>query len=85
MYRVSYKRQATRLPARMSAVDRKRILTALEQLARSPRSIDLDTKRLEGRNGFRLRVGGWRVLYDLDDDRLIVLVLQIGSRGDAYR
>jgi mRNA interferase RelE/StbE len=69
----------------MSSVDRKRVLAALEQLARSPRYANLDTKRLEGRPGFRLRVGDRRVLYDLEDDRLIILVLQIGPRGDVYK
>lgn len=85
MYEVVYKRQATRILARMSTADRKRVLAAVEQLARSPRDANLDTKRLEGRRGFRLRVGGWRVLYDVEDDRLIILILQIGSRGDVYK
>jgi mRNA interferase RelE/StbE len=40
---------------------------------------------LRGRPGFRLRMGGWRAIYRVDDDRLIVLVLDIGARGDVYK
>lgn len=41
-------------------------------------------KALHG-GGYRLRVGDWRVIYDLQDDVLVVLVLWVASRGKAYR
>lgn len=85
MYQLVYKRRATKALARMSSADRRRLLGALDVLAQSPYANHLDTKRLQGRDGFRLRIGDWRVLYDVEDDRLIVLVLQIGSRGDIYK
>jgi len=44
-----------------------------------------NVKSLVGRPGFRLRVGDWRVILDIDEGRLVVLVLQIGSRGGIYR
>ncbi len=40
--------------------------------------------KLQGRDGYRLRIGNWRVIYELQDDRLIMLVLDVGSRGGTY-
>jgi mRNA interferase RelE/StbE len=85
MYQVVYKKRATKTLARMPSVDRQRILGVLGELARDPYAATLDTKRLQGRDGFRLRVGDWRVLYELVDARLVIQVLQIGSRGDVYK
>ena len=42
--------------------------------------------RLRGREGsFRLRVGDWRVIYSLDDNRKVLLVAKIAPRGQVYR
>ncbi len=37
------------------------------------------------RPGYRLRVGDWRVIYEIKGDELIILVLRIGRRGEVYR
>jgi mRNA interferase RelE/StbE len=36
-------------------------------------------------NLWRIRVGGWRIVYAIHDDQLIVVVIEIEPRGDAYR
>jgi len=61
------------------------IRVKLEQLATDPTASRTNVKRLTGREGYRLRVGDWRVIYELDKGRLIVLVLTIGPRGGIYR
>jgi len=38
-----------------------------------------------GRDGYRLRIGRWRALYRVENDRLVILILHIGSRGDVYK
>lgn len=82
-YRVEFAREAAKqldaLPRRM----RERIVLALHGLATDPRSTP-NGKALQG-GGYRLRVGDYRVLYDLLDDRLIVLVLRVAHRREAYR
>lgn len=45
----------------------------------------LDIKKLEGREGFRLQIGGYRAIYRKLNDVLIIEVLKIGSRGDIYK
>jgi len=42
-------------------------------------------KRLSGMEGYRLRVGDWRVVYTLEEARLIIAVVDIGSRGGIYK
>ena len=41
-------------------------------------------KKLQGREGYRLRIGDWRVIYELHDDELVMLVLELGARGGIY-
>jgi mRNA interferase RelE/StbE len=45
----------------------------------------MDIKKLTGRDGYRLRMGGWRALYRMENDQLIIEVVKIGPRGDIYR
>ena len=63
-----------------------RIDDAIRGLAVDPRP--RGCKKLEGRqfqNLYRIRVGDWRILYAVEDDRLIVLILEIVRRDQAYR
>ena len=63
---------------------RRRIVAALDRLVRDPRTADRRT--LSGRVGeWRLRVGGWRVLYGYDVERQAVVVLRVLPRGRAER
>ena len=59
------------------------IRRAIEALAEEP--YPRGAKKLRGHPGlWRVRVGDWRVVYTVDDERLLVLVLMIGGRGDVY-
>jgi mRNA interferase RelE/StbE len=62
-----------RLPANL----RKRIVTAIAKLPAG------DVKKLQGREGYRLRVGDFRVLYEVEGDTITVLA--VGPRGGIYR
>lgn len=42
-------------------------------------------KKMRGRDGFRVRVGNYRIIYDVNDKILIVDILNIGHRKDIYR
>jgi mRNA interferase RelE/StbE len=45
-----------------------------------------DIKRLSGRRGeYRLRVGGWRILFERDDEARLIRVIDVRPRGDAYK
>jgi mRNA interferase RelE/StbE len=62
----------------------RRIDRALQNLAADPRPVGC--KKLIGYNNlYRIREGDWRISYAVEDDRLIVLVLEISPRSGAYR
>ena len=43
------------------------------------------SRKLSGRNGWRIRVGEYRILYEIDDDKRSITILHIGHRRDVYR
>jgi len=70
-----------RLPRNTAVLIRKKI----DLLAVDPFNPILDAKKLHGRSGYRLRVGEWRILYELKNEELIIIIIKIGSRGDVYK
>jgi mRNA interferase RelE/StbE len=60
---------------------RQRIIATIERIRVRP---DAYVKKLVGDEGYRLRVGNYRVILDLDKEKLIILVLRIGHRRNVY-
>ena len=60
-----------------------RILARIDGLATDPRPSGVE--KLTGVEGWRIRVGDYRVVYTIDDARRIVTVTRIGQRGSIYR
>ncbi len=58
------------------------ILTAIGNLAEDPRPNGC--KKLRGREGYRIRIGNYRVIYDVFDRQLVVDVIALGHRKDIY-
>ncbi len=62
------------------------ILRALAPLGDDPRRPDADVKKLAGHpDRYRLRVGDYRVIYEIADARLIILIVGVGHRREAHR
>jgi mRNA interferase RelE/StbE len=59
-----------------------RILTRLAGLETNPRPPDV--KKLKGREAWRIRVGDYRVIYEIHDRILQIIVIKIGHRRDVY-
>ena len=85
MYELKYRRQARNYLARLPLKIKTAIVECLHQLAENPDRSSLDIDTLKGREGFRLRVGQYRVLYTRQDDRLIIEIVKIRPRGDIYK
>ena len=85
MHELRYRKAALKALMKLPADARQRIHEALRQLAGDTETDKLDIKALQGRDGFRLRVGKWRVIYHKDDDAMIILVVDAGSTGDIYK
>ena len=60
-----------------------RILAAIKALADDPRPPG--TKKLSAQERYRLKQGNYRILYEIEDDRLVVCVVRVGDRRDVYR
>lgn len=63
--------------------DRQRIVKRIEQLGDDPRPAGC--QKLSGQNRYRIRQGQYRIVYGVEDDRLIVYVVKVGHRKDVYR
>lgn len=63
----------------------KRIVAKIREVAKHPYAANNNVTRLQGREGYRFRVGDWRVIYELQDDLLIMLVLELDTRGGVYK
>ena len=61
------------------------IIRNIKQLAENPYAPNNNITRLRGKSRYRLRVGDWRVLYEIDDDLHIIEVIKIGTRGGVYK
>ncbi|MFE7975136.1 type II toxin-antitoxin system RelE/ParE family toxin [Streptomyces shenzhenensis] len=70
----------------ISRPDGMRILTALSALGDDPYREDADVEKLTGPSGlYRLRVGSYKVAYQISDGELVILVVKVGDRRDVYR
>jgi mRNA interferase RelE/StbE len=62
------------------------ILKALTPLGDDPRRADTDIRKLEGHEDrYRLRIGDYRVIYEITDAQLVILVVGVGHRREIYR
>jgi mRNA interferase RelE/StbE len=84
MYEVAYTPSAAKQIHKLDRVARDRVLRTVQILRgtpRPPRAIRLaGSKEL-----WRVRTGDYRIIYCLEDDRLLVVVVKVGHRGDVYR
>ncbi|TMD34242.1 MAG: type II toxin-antitoxin system RelE/ParE family toxin [Chloroflexi bacterium] len=82
-YEIRLHPEAQRAYARLHGSARERVATAIDGLSREPRPHG-DTK-LAGRDDFRIRVGDYRVVYAVDDDRRLIVIARIAHRREVYR
>jgi mRNA interferase RelE/StbE len=81
-WQVIIHRKAEKILKRMEGDTLERIRRAIRSLADDPRSGGV--LKLSGHdNLYRIRVGEWRIIYAIEDNRLIVLVLEFSPRGGA--
>jgi mRNA interferase RelE/StbE len=83
MYRVEILRSAAKELQRIHPDDRVRIIDALQNLANDPRPNDC--KKITNRPAWRIRIGAYRVIYEIHDRELLVLVIAAGKRSEIYR
>ncbi len=85
MYKLAYTKQAVRALRKMPANTVSLIREKLTLLAENPFGARSKAKKLQGRSAYRLRVGDWRVIYEIKNEELQILVIKIAPRGEVYR
>jgi len=82
-YRIDYDTGVLRSIQRFPKDIQRRIVSRIGMLSDNPRPPG--SIKLKGEEAYRIRVGDYRIIYTIQDDRLIVLVIDVGHRGDVYR
>jgi len=83
-YRVSIKRSAVKeIEAIPQKKERQRIIRRIGLLAKDPHPSG--SKKLSGHDKFRVRQGSYRIVYSIENNELIVVVVKMGHRKDVYR
>lgn len=83
MYQVKIEKAAVKALEKIDEPHYSKLKKSILGLSKNPRP--LGYKKLKGREGYRIRVGDYRILYDIIDEVLIVLVLELGHRKDTYK
>jgi len=82
-YTVILSRSARKQLERFSGEEEKRILNKLSELETNPRPTGC--KKLKNRDGWRIRIGDYRVIYEIHDKVLQVIVIAVGHQREIYR
>ncbi len=83
-YEVNFSKKATKAYRKLPADIRLRIDQKIDYLRNAPRGHD--TKKLSGHeNAYRTRVGSYRIVYEIEDEKLLVWILDVGPRSSIYQ
>ena len=82
-YSLQIKKSASKALAKISKNDRIRLIEAIDRLREEPNAGGVLKGEFAGLR--RLRIGSYRIIYDVIDNQLVVLVIRIGHRRDEYQ
>ena len=84
MYSIIIGRNASKSLGGIPNKDAKRIADAINDLAEDARPNGCKKLQSKG-DSYRIRVGNYRIIYEINDDELLVLVVEIGDRKEIYK
>ncbi|HMN23101.1 MAG: type II toxin-antitoxin system RelE/ParE family toxin [Ignavibacteriaceae bacterium] len=82
-YKIEFKKSASKELNSLPNKEIKRILNSIDQLSEEPRGVN--SKKLSASKYYRIRVGDYRILYEVKDQILIIYIIKIAHRKDIYR
>ncbi len=82
-YKIEFKKSAVKELNSIHKRDLKKIISKINELADDPRPNG--SIKLTSREQYRIRQGNYRILYSIEDDRLVIFVVQIAHRKDVYK
>lgn len=81
MYRIEIERKALKFITKQPPAQQKRIMEAIRLLPDHGDIVPYKGKT----NVYRLRVGDYRIVYERHDDKLVIIVVRVGNRGNIYK
>ena len=81
VYEIIFSQKAKKQLFKLEKVIQERIISALERIRIRPETY---VTKLVGDPGYKLRVGDYRVIMDIDKDNLLILVIKVGHRRNIY-
>lgn len=82
-YSLRIKKSAAKALAKIAKPDRLRLIEAIDRLCNEPHAGGVLKGEFSGLR--RLRVGDYRIVYEVIDDELVVLVIRVGNRSAVYK
>ena len=82
-YRIKILKKAQKSLSKIPEPFQTKIINVIRSLVENPRPIK--SKKLVGRNGLRIRIGNYRVIYEINKNEITILVLHIGHRKNIYK
>ena len=83
MYEIFLTNSATKDYHKIPDNDTDRITTAIDKLQKNPRPKGY--KKLKNRNAYRIRAGDYQIIYEIEDKKLVILVIRIRHRREVYK
>jgi mRNA interferase RelE/StbE len=83
-YQIEFVKQAAKQFKTLSTQEQERLQAKIDALASEPRPVGV-VKLVGEEDLYRIRVGDYRVIYVIQDNLLLILILKIGHRRDVYR
>jgi mRNA interferase RelE/StbE len=82
-YRILFRKSVARDLRRIPNRDLRKILGKIESLSEDPRP--LVSEKVSGQERYRLRQGNYRIIYEICDDEVVVVVVKVGHRRNVYQ
>jgi mRNA interferase RelE/StbE len=83
-YRIEFVKQAAKQFKALPIQEKERLQTKIDSLISEPRPVGV-VKLVAEEDLYRIRVGDYRIIYVIQDDLLLILILKVGHRRDVYR
>jgi mRNA interferase RelE/StbE len=82
-YDIAFKKSVAKDLKKLPKKDVAKILEVIRSLSRNPRPPQV--KKLSGQERYRMRKGNYRILYTIEDAKLVITVVKVGHRREIYR
>jgi mRNA interferase RelE/StbE len=85
MYNIEYAERVEGSMAKFPKHDKKAIFDKIDSLTTDPRPPGVEPLHGELKGLYRVRIGNYRVIYAINDNKLLILIIKIAKRGDVYK